>query len=65
MFSIGLFINLKISAFAIFFMILLAGFLSAERCRNARSYKYFLPLAFLLLLSGILRAAALVLPDKK
>ncbi len=62
---IGLFINLKISALALICIILLAAFLSAERCRNARSFKYFLPLAFLLLLSGIFRAAALVLPDKK
>ena len=65
MLIIGLFINLKISALALIFIILLAAFLSAERCRNARSFKYFLPLAFLLLLSGIFRAAALVLPDKK
>jgi glycosyltransferase involved in cell wall biosynthesis len=65
MLIIGLFINLKISALALIFIILLAALLSAERCRNARSYKYFLPLAFLLFLSGMLRAAALVLPDKK
>jgi cellulose synthase/poly-beta-1,6-N-acetylglucosamine synthase-like glycosyltransferase len=60
-----LLLNLYISAAAVLFMILLASVISIERCWNAKSFKYFLPLTFLIFLSGIMRAIALVLPGKK
>lgn len=65
MFILGFFLDLKISAFALLFMILLAAIISAGRCSNAKSYEYFLSLTFLVFLSGVLRAVALVLPERK
>jgi len=61
----GLFLELKISALALLCMVLLAALISAGRCGNAKSYNYFLQLTFLVFLSGVFRAAALVLPERK
>jgi len=64
-FILGIFFSIKLSAVSLICMVLMAALLAFQRCHNAGSYVYFLPLSLLLLLSGIVRAVAFVLPAKK
>jgi glycosyltransferase involved in cell wall biosynthesis len=64
-FILGIFFSMKLSAVSLICMVLMAALLAFQRCHNAGSYVYFLPLSFLLLLSGIFRAVALVVPSKR
>jgi hypothetical protein len=46
-------------------MIFIAVLIAVKCSLNEKTFQYFLPLTFLIFLSGIMRAVALVLPDKK
>lgn len=61
----GLFIDPLLSLLSLASMVALAVLVAVKCCMNERSYDYLLPLTFLVFLSGILRAIALVLPEKK
>lgn len=64
-FILGVFLSFTLSIVCLFFMVILAVSVSFHRCYNAKSYVYLLPLSFLLFLSGMVRATALVLPSRK
>ncbi len=61
----GPFIDPLLSLVSLAFMIALAVLVAYKCCRDEGSYNYLLPLSFLIFLSGIMRAIALVLPEKK
>lgn len=61
----GLFIDPLLSLLSLSTMIALAVVVAVKCCMNEKSFDYLLPLTFLVFLSGILRAIALVLPEKK
>lgn len=60
----GLFLCPFLSLLSLASMIVLAVVVAVKCCMNERSYEYLLPLTFLIFLSGILRAIALVLPER-
>jgi cellulose synthase/poly-beta-1,6-N-acetylglucosamine synthase-like glycosyltransferase len=62
---IGLFFNPVLSLLSLMLMIFIAVLIAVKCSLNEKTFQYFLPLTFLIFLSGIMRAVALVLPDKK
>ena len=65
LFAIGMFVDFRLSALSLLLMIALAVFVAVRSCTSPGSFRYVLPLAFLLFISGVVRAVAFVFPGKR